>query len=112
MLSERIVKVRLCKRCPHNCKGLKPQVIGCMSVYVPVSQTPWHQFLRRGYFCVRRVWFNRDYEPVDFWRWPSSEELRENPSEMEWEERLRFELTQLKKKEREVRKRDGEGRNS
>ena len=78
---------------PHNCSSLDKAIIGCMSAYVPY----------RDYnVCVERVWFDKKFRPVDYWRAPTSGELEENPSKEEWERRLRFELALLKLKEKEV----------
>ena len=95
MLSERIVKVRLCKRCPHSC-NMQPPIVGCLSVYVPY---------RHYNVCIKRVWFTSDFRPVDYWRAPTNEEMREKITPAEWRSKLRLELMLLKLKEKEVNER-------
>ena len=43
-------------------------------------------------YCVfARVWFNKRYEPVELWRWPTQKEFK-TLSKKEWEMKLTEEL--------------------
>jgi len=58
-------KVRHCKTCSAKCDMEKP-IVGCESLYVP---TPPLKIGRKtfGTCCVRRIWFDENYFPVDLW---------------------------------------------
>jgi len=46
---------------------------------------------------MKRIWFDKNYFPVDFYRWPTDEEF-ETLSESEWETILAEELRQIQMK--------------
>jgi len=91
-------KIRHCRTCTVKCDRKLP-IVGCESIYVPVPPLKYKD-KTYGSCCVRRVWFNERYEPVDFWRDPTQHEFdqirKRQLTGEEWQRRLRKELEAMK----------------
>ena len=91
-----IRKVRHCKSCKAKC-DMKEPIVGCESIMVP--NPPLKLFEKVfDYSCERRIWFDKTYFPVDFWRAPTEDEFKVLSSERarkEWQKKLRRELKML-----------------
>lgn len=96
-------KVRHCKNCPAKCE-VGPPIVGCESIMIP---TPPLELDGKMYVaeCTKRIWFDKNYFPVDYWRSPTQEELaslkeaqRKDQWRKEWNKTLQDELKKLQRK--------------
>jgi len=87
------VKIRHCRNCPHRCDWpADSRVVGCISCYFESPAV---------LECFKRVWFDKEYRIVDYWRLPTLKEglalLDGRLSQSRFEEIKRQEFEELKK---------------
>ena len=59
-------KIRRCKNCPMKCKGESP-IVGCERIMIPTPPLEYNGKMFDAE-CTKRIWFDKNYFPVDFWR--------------------------------------------
>ena len=91
-----IQKIRHCKTCEYKCDR-EEHILGCLS-YMLSYPEPIRLEVNGKFYqaeCIKRVWFNEQYQPVKLWRSPTQAEFGSLTPE-EWQRTLRKELDALK----------------
>ena len=100
---------RHCKTCESKC-GYESGIFGCINYFIPVPpMLALKVFGEPMLESVKRIWFDKNCQPVRFWRQPTQEEwnrfMNDEMSAEEWQRILQDELEILKCRVKGVMKR-------